>query len=91
MSNSEKIKILKENIKNYITNNQDIDENTIFTFAKQQSKEMRIEITKGEIKSIVYEILAITNSNLNADDTSLNNSAPLLYKNFEDEDPFLLT
>ena len=90
MSNSEKIKILKENIKNYITNNQ-VDENAIFIFAKQQAMEMRIEISKGEIKSIIYEILAIINSNLTDIDTTLNNSAPLLYKNFEDEDPFLLT
>lgn len=57
MSNTEKIKILKENIKNLIKNSIDIDENYIFNFAKQQVKEMRIEITMGEIKSIIYDII----------------------------------
>jgi len=60
MSNTEKIKILKENIKNLIKNSIDIDENYIFNFAKQQAKEMRIEITKGEIKTIINELLIIS-------------------------------
>lgn len=60
MSNTEKIKILKENIKNIIKNSIDIDENYIFNFAKQQAKEMRIEITKGEIKTIINELLIIS-------------------------------
>lgn len=89
MTNSEKIQILKENIFNFINDAKILDENVIFNFAKQEAKEMRIEITKGEIKSIVYEILATTNSILTAVNTTLDNSAPLLYKNFEDEDPFL--
>ena len=62
MSNTEKIKILKENIKNLIKNSTDIDENYIFNFAKQQAKEMRIEITKGEIKTIINELLIISKS-----------------------------
>ena len=57
MHNEEKIQILKENIINYIKNSKSIDENLIFNFAKQQAKEMQIEISKGEIKSIVYDIL----------------------------------
>ena len=57
MRNSEKIQILKEKIFNYIRSSLNIDENLVFNFAKQQAKEMQIEISKGEIKSIVYDIL----------------------------------
>ena len=58
MKNSEKIQILKENIVNYIKNLRSVDENHIFNFAKLQAKEMRIEITKGEIKSIINNIIS---------------------------------
>lgn len=57
MTNAEKIQILKDNIANIIKNTMQVDENYIFNFAKQQAKEMQIEITKGEIKSIVYDVL----------------------------------
>lgn len=57
MSNAEKIEILKQNIKNFIINLKIDEENSIFNFAKQQAKEMRIEITMGEIKSIIYDII----------------------------------
>ena len=57
MLNCKKIEILKQNIADLIKGSNEIDENTIFDFAKQQAKEMRIEITKGEIKSIVINII----------------------------------
>lgn len=86
MSNSEKIQILKENIKNYIINSKILDENCIFNFAKQQAKEMRIEISKGEIKSIIYEIISSISSSLKDDfsepssDYSLNSIDKLIEK-----------
>lgn len=58
MQNHQKIKTLKNEIKNYIKNMIEIDENLVFNFAKQQAKEMKIEISKGEVKSIVYEIIS---------------------------------
>ena len=57
MLNSEKIKILKQNLIKLIKNSENIDENYIFNFAKKQRKEMQIEISKGELKSIVNSIL----------------------------------
>ena len=57
MTNTEKITILKENIKNFIFNLKNLDEDYILEFAQQQAKEMRIEISKGELKSIIYGII----------------------------------
>lgn len=67
MKNSDKIQILKENIINYIKNTKDADENLVFNFAKIQAKEMKIEITKGEIKSIVINILNSINNSTKKD------------------------
>ena len=67
MKNSDKIQILKENIVNYIKNTKDADENLVFNFAKIQAKEMKIEITKGEIKSIVINILNSINNSTKKD------------------------
>lgn len=65
MTNAEKIIILKENIKNLILNSQNSDENYIFEFAKQQAKEMRIEISKGELKGIVFNMINLVTSSDN--------------------------
>lgn len=67
MTNAEKIVVLKENIKNLIINLNINDENYIFKFAKQQAKEMRIEISKGELKGIIYEIINLISSSNNDD------------------------
>ena len=94
MSNSEKIQILKDNIKNHIINSKIIDEILIFNFAKQQSKEMKIEISKGEIKSIIYEILILTKEKTKnfENDNFFNNknlTHPNILKELENENPFL--
>ena len=60
MNNSEKLQILKNSIISIIQNTMTVDEIYLFNFAKQQAKEMRIEISKGEIKSIICNILATT-------------------------------
>lgn len=65
MLNHEKIKILKENIFVFIQNTKNFDENHIFEYAKQQAKEMRIEISKGELKSIIYVIIYTITSSKN--------------------------
>ena len=57
MKNSEKIKILKQNIVKLINNTKNTDEEFLFNFAKIQRKEMQIEISKGEIKGLINNIL----------------------------------
>ncbi|MBO5954729.1 MAG: hypothetical protein J6Q13_02025 [Clostridia bacterium] len=65
MSNADKIEILKENIIIFIKTKETLDENAIFNFAKQQAKEMKIEITMGEIKSIIYDLINEIKTDLN--------------------------
>ena len=65
MLNAEKIQKLKDIIEKYIFYSKTIDENYIFDFAKQQAKQMQIEISKGAIKSIIYDILNTNNISLN--------------------------
>ena len=57
MLNSNKIESLKQLIVNYIKSTEIFDENYIFTIAKNYVKENKIEITKGEIKSIIYNAI----------------------------------
>jgi len=57
MENSNKIQLLKNIIINYIKNAEIIDENYFFTMAKNYVKENKIEITKGEIKSIINNLI----------------------------------
>lgn len=57
MLNSEKIGNLRNMIINYINNAEIFDENCIFTMAKNYVKENKIEITKGEIKSIINNLI----------------------------------
>lgn len=57
MQNSEKIKILKQNIIKLLKNSKNIDEHHLFIFAKRQRKEMQIEISKGELKSLITNML----------------------------------
>ena len=56
MLNSKKIENLKYIIINYINNSEIFDENYIFNLAKNYAKENKIEITKGEIKTLIYNI-----------------------------------
>lgn len=57
MLNSQKKENLINEIKNIINNSEIIDENYIFTFAKNYTKEHSIEISKGEIKSIINNLI----------------------------------
>ncbi len=43
MTNAEKIIILKENIKNYIINSKNIDENYLFNFASNKQKKCKLK------------------------------------------------
>ena len=65
MLNAEKIQILKDNIKKFIIYSKNIDEKYIFDYAKQKANEMQIEISKGAIKSLIYDILNTSSINLN--------------------------
>ena len=65
MLNAEKIQKLKDIIEKYINYSKIINENYIFDFAKQQAKLMEIEISKGAIKTLIYDILNSKNINLN--------------------------
>lgn len=56
MRNKDKIKILKQNIIKLMNNSKNIDEKSIYIFAKQQAKVIDLEISRGEIKSIIYEV-----------------------------------
>ena len=71
MTNSEKIQILKENLKSYINNLTNTDEGCVFNFAKAQAKEMKIEISKGEIRSIITELM-ILNKQTDSEEHCLN-------------------
>ena len=63
MLNSNKIEKLKNIIKTYISSAEMFDENYIFSLAKNYVKENQIEITKGEIKCIINNLInEITNS-----------------------------
>jgi len=57
MLNSEKIGNLRNMIINYINNAEIFDENYIFNLSKNYVKKHNIEITKGEIKSIINNII----------------------------------
>ena len=65
MTNSDKILKLQENIYYIFKKNDSFDENQIYNFAKQQAKEMKIEITMGEIKSIIYDLINEIKTDLN--------------------------
>ena len=65
MLNAEKIQILKDNITKFIIYSKNIDEKYIFDYAKQQAKDMQIEISKGAIKSLIYDIINSNSINLN--------------------------
>lgn len=56
MTNSEKIQILKDNIAKIIRNTMRVDANYLFNFAKNQAKEMKIEISNGEIKTVINDV-----------------------------------
>ena len=57
MLNSNKIENLINEIKILINNSEIFDENCIFDYAKNYAKDHKIEIGKGEIKSIIYNII----------------------------------
>ena len=57
MLNHSKIENLKNVIINYIENTEIFDENYIFTMSKNYVKENNIEISKGEIKSIISNLI----------------------------------
>ena len=86
MTNSEKIQILKDNIKSLIINLKIDDENYLFNFAKQQAKEMQIEITKGELKVIVNNIISIAQAEEYYKNSIFeDNLSPLELKEIENE------
>lgn len=94
MTNAEKIQILKENIQICLNNSKNINETEIFNYAKQRAKEMQIEITKGEIRSIINEILLYykeeTQEFTDEDFLNIQNkSCPNFIKEFEKDNPFL--
>ena len=57
MLNPNTIENLKNTIINYIKNTEIFDENYIFTLAKNYAKENEIEISKGEIKTIINNLI----------------------------------
>ena len=59
MLNSTKIENLKSLIINQIKGSEIFDENHVFTLAKNYAKENNIEISKGEIRSIINSLIIL--------------------------------
>lgn len=74
MLNSEKIQKLKNEISKLIVNLEIYNEDYLFKFATQQTKEMQIEITMGELKSIIASLLILSKENIKQENDDLNKS-----------------